>query len=287
MKKIFGASIIILLACITLFSCSSGNDIPKAEKSPEATSQSFTERRVEHTDGTFIFDKASVLSPEDIQACNDYAGWLYDSKLINVAVITTNNLEGKSPWDYAIDSFNEIYEGKGSGLIILINNESNEDIIYRTGSSLTNINQKSADNAMFWATKDIIGNNYRNAVMRLLQLGELCPDHMIDNSLLFTYEDIKPIEKRLLSIKKDVTVISTKNGSSIPNEEILKSYYLRKYKDIKGIMFMLDINSKKIIAFTDGKLSEKLNAQLKSANELAANDDYIAAVNKAIDLIEK
>ena len=64
-------------------------------------------------------------------------------------------------------------------------------------------------------------------------------------------------------------------------------YYKRKYKDEKGIMLMLDINSKTIIAYSDGKLSEKLNAQLKSANELAAHDDYIGAVNKAIDLIEK
>ncbi|WP_295090499.1 TPM domain-containing protein [Ruminococcus sp.] len=287
MKKIFWTSITAIFTCIMLFSCSPGKDVPTAERSTEATSQPFTERNVGHTDGTYIFDKASVLSTEDIQACNDYAGWLYESKLINVAVVTTNDLEGKSPWDYAVDSFNEIYEGKGSGLVILINNQSNEDIVYRTGSCITNINQQSADNAMFWATKEIIGNNYRNAVMRLLQLGELCPVHMIDNSQLFAYEDIKLIEKRLISLKKDVTVLSTKNGTSISNEEILKTYYNRKYKEIKGIMVMLDVNSKEIIAYSDEKLSDKLNARLKSANELAEHDDYIAAINKAIDLVEK
>ena len=188
MKKIFGAGFTLAFACITLFGCSAKQAVPKEEKSLEATSQPFTERNVEHSKGTYIFDKASVLSTEDIQACNDYAGWLYENKLINAAVVTTNDLEGKSPWDYAVDSFNEIYEGKGSGLIILINNATNEDIVYRTGSCLTNISEKSADNAMFWATKEIMVNNYRNAVMRLLQLGELCPDRMFDNSQVFSYE---------------------------------------------------------------------------------------------------
>ena len=248
MKKIFLAGV-TAAACVMLFGCSSEKAVPKEEKSPEATSQPFTERNVEHSEGTYIFDKASLLSAEDIQACNDYAGWLYENKLINAAVVTTNDLEGKSPWDYAVDSFNEIYEGKGSGLVILINNATNEDIVYRTGSCLTNISQKSADNAMFWATKEIMGNSYRNAVMRLLQLGELC--------------------------------------SSLPNDEILKTYYKRRYNDVKGIMLMLDINSRTIIAYSDGKLPDKLSAQLKSANELAAHDDYIAAVNKAIDLVEK
>ncbi|MBR5683689.1 MAG: TPM domain-containing protein [Ruminococcus sp.] len=286
MKKIFLAGV-TAAACVMLFGCSSEKAVPKEEKSPEATSQPFTERNVEHSEGTYIFDKASLLSAEDIQACNDYAGWLYENKLINAAVVTTNDLEGKSPWDYAVDSFNEIYEGKGSGLVILINNATNEDIVYRTGSCLTNISQKSADNAMFWATKEIMGNSYRNAVMRLLQLGELCPGHMIDNSQVFAYEDIKTIEKRLSSLKKDVTVLSTRNGSSLPNDEILKTYYKRRYNDGKGIMLMLDINSRTIIAYSDGKLPDKLSAQLKSAYELALHDDYIAAVNKAIDLVEK
>lgn len=286
MKKIFLAAIAASFSCLILTACSSDKFSQNTAKNREATSQPFTERNVESADGTYVFDKASLLSTKDIKACNDYAGWLYENKLINAAVITTNDLEGKAPIDYAIEQFNEIYEGKGSGLVVLINNATNEDIVYRTGSCLVNIGQKTADNAMYWATKEIIGNNYRNAVMRLLQLGEVCPEHMIDNSQVFAYEDIQPIEKRLSSLKKEVTVLSTRNGSAISNEEILKTYYKRKYKNGKGIMLMLDINTKTIIAYSDEKLPDKLKNDIKSANELAARDDYIAAVNKAIDLIE-
>ena len=286
MKKIFLTAIAVSFSCLILTGCSSDKVSQNAAKNREATSQPFTERNVESTDGTYVFDKASLLSAEDIKACNDYAGWLYENKLINAAVITVNDLEGKTPYDYAVEQFNDIYEGKGSGLVILINNATNEDIVYRTGSCIVNIGQKTADNAMYWATKEIMGNSYRNAVMRLLQLGEVCPEHMIDNSQVLAYEDIQPIEKRLSSLKKEVTVLSTRNGSSISNEEILKTYYKRKYKDGKGIMLMLDINTKTIIAYSDEKLPDKLKTEIRSANELAARDDYIAAVNKAIDLIE-
>lgn len=286
MKKIFLAAIAASFSCLILTGCSSDKVSKETAKNREATSQPFTERNVESADGTYIFDKASLLSAEDLRACNDYVGWLYDNKLINAAVITTNDLEGKAPYDYAVEQFNAIYEGKGSGLVVLINNATNEDIVYRTGSCLVNIGQKTADNAMYWATKEIIGGDYRSGIMRLLQLGEVCPEHMIDNSQVFAYEDIQPIEKRLSALKKDVTVLSTRNSSSIPNEEILKTYYKRKYKDGKGILLMLDINTKTIIAYSDDKLPDKLKTEIKSANELAAREDYIAAVNKAIDLIE-
>lgn len=286
MKKIFLTAITLSFSWLILTGCSSDKVSNETAKNREATSQPFTERNVEPSDGTYVFDKASLLSAEDLRACSDYSGWLYENKLINAAVITTNDLEGKAPYDYAAEQFSEIYEGKGSGLVVLINNATNEDIVYRTGSCLVNIGQKTADNAMYWATKEIIGGDYRSGIMRLLQLGEVCPEHMIDNSQVFAYEDIQPIEKRLSALKKDVTVLSTRNGSSISNEEILKTYYKRKYKDEKGIMLMLDINTKTIIAYSDEKLPDKLKKELRSANELAARDDYIAAVNKAIDLIE-
>ncbi len=286
MKKIFLTAITLSFSWLILTGCSSDKVPSETAKNREATSQPFTERIVEPSDGTYVFDKASLLSAEDLRACSDYAGWLYENKLINAAVITTNDLEGKAPYDYAAEQFSEIYEGKGSGLVVLINNATNEDIVYRTGSCLVNIGQKTADNAMYWATKEIIGGDYRSGIMRLLQLGEVCPEHMIDNSQVFAYEDIQPIEKRLSALKKDVTILSTRNGSSISNEEILKTYYKRKYKDVKGIMLMLDINTKTIIAYSDDKLPDKLKKELRSANELAARDDYIAAVNKAIDLIE-
>ena len=287
LKKILFWEIIASAVCLLMCSCSSGKTPGSGSESVPATSQPFTERKVESADGTYVFDKAGLLSQVDLKACNDYAGWLHDEKLINSAVVTVSELNGKTPYDYAADQFEEIYEGRGSGLVILINNATNEDIVYRTGSCFTSISQSSEDNAIYWATKEIIGNNYRNGIMRLLQLGELCNSHFIDNAQIFSYEDIKRFEKSLSDIKEDVCMIATRNGSKTSNEDILKGYYQRKCKDGKGIMLMLDTESGSVTAYSAEKLPSKLEKAMKEVNEFSAKGDNTGAVNRIIEVFEK
>lgn len=286
LKKFLSAAVFTAAIGLTICSCApkSSTYIPKHDV--ETTSQPFTEREVSSSEGTYVFDKAGLLSPEDAKACNDYAGWLYNKKLINTAVITVNDLGDKSPYDYAADAFADIYEAKGSCLIVIINNDTNEDVIYKTGSCLTNIGDKAQENALYWSTKEIMGGNYRKGIMRLLQLGELCPDHIVDNIQLFEYEQSQSLEKALASCKEDITLLASKNNSLTPNEDILKTYYKRKYMDGDGIMLMTDTKSKKIIAYSEEKLPKALDTALKSANELTAKEDYYGAVNSIVEAMD-
>lgn len=283
LRKILSAAAFITSMLLIISGCSFKSSPEDKEKRVEATSQPFTEREVETASGTYVFDNAGLLSADDFKACNDYAGWLYSNKLINTAVITVNDLGGKAPYDYALDEYNKLYEGKGSGLVVLVNNATNNDIVFRTGACLSSVAQKSQENAVFWATKEFIGGDYRKGIMRLLQLGELCPEHVVDNAEVFEWDKLKKLEKGLKSCDVSVSLLASRNGSDIPNENILKEYYSRRYTDKKGIMLMLDINSKTIIAHSDEKLPEKLQTALKSANELAAKEDYYGAVNKVIE----
>ena len=287
LKKILFLSLILSAACFVSIGCSSNKTPISGGKSVQTTSQPFTERSVGSTDGTYVFDKAGILSSEALKACNDYAGWLFSEKLINVAVIITNDLNGKAPYDYAVDEFGEIYEGKGSGLVILINNATNEDIVYRTGSCLTNISQTTENNALYWETKELIGGDYRRGIMRLLQLGELCPEHFIDNAQIFGYEDIRRFENALSDVKEDVTILATRNGTKTPNEDILKAYYKRKYKDGNGIMLMLDTESRSVIAYSAEPLPSKIEKVMKDVNGMSSKDDYTGAIDKFIEVITK
>ena len=286
LKKIFLSCFIISLACMMTAGCSSAGSGKQDADTAETTSQPFTERAVSSTDGTYIYDKAGLLSTEDMKACNDYAGWLYNNKLINAAVVTVNDLEGRSPYDYAAEQFGEIYEGKGSGLLVLINNDTNEDVVYRTGSCLANISDKAVYNAVYWSTKEIIGDSYRRGIMRLLQLGELCPSHIIDNAQIFEYENISRFEKELSGCKKDVTLIATKNMSDTPDEDIVKEYHKRKYPSGSGIMLMLDTSSKKVVAYSGQKLPSGLDKGMKEINSLASKGDNAGAVNKLIEVLK-
>lgn len=286
MKKFLSAMIFAASLGLVFSSCSSKSSDNSYEKHTVATSQPFTERDVDTAEGTYIFDKAGILDAETLKACNDYAGWLYKEMLINVAVITVNDLEGKLPYDFAAEEFNRLYEGKGSGLIVLINNDTNYDSIYRSGSCLYNISDKDEYNAVYWETKDIFNGDYRSAIMRLLQLGELCSMHIVDNAQVFDAGQTSKIEKTLASLKEDVTLIASHNGSDTTNEQILQQYYDRKYKDKNGIMFMLDTISSKIIVKSEEKLSSDIEKALKDANNLSSKGDNYGAVNKILEALK-
>ena len=286
LKKFLSAAVFAAAIGLTICSCSPKSSTYVPKHNVETTSQPFTEREVRAAEGTYVFDKAGLLSQEDAKACNDYAGWLYNEKLINAAVITVSDLGDKSPYDYAADAFADIYEAKGSGLIILINNATNEDVIFKTGNCLTNISDKAQENAVYWSTKEIMSGDYRKGIMRLLQLGEHCPAHIADNIQLFDYEQSKSLEKALASCKEDITLLASKNNSSTSNEDIIKTYYKRKYIDREGIMLMIDTKSKKIIAYSDPKIPKALDTALKAANELTAKEDYCGAVNKIVEAMD-
>ena len=121
MKKFLFLTVFLSSAVLLTAGCAGHKTGSDDKNNIEATSQPFTERNVESTDGTYVFDNAGILSSQDFKACNDYAGWLYREKLINPAVVTVNDLKGKAPYDYAAEQYNKLYEGKGSGLLILIN----------------------------------------------------------------------------------------------------------------------------------------------------------------------
>lgn len=283
--KKFLSSIIFAAAIGMIFSgCSSKSDTK--ENRVEATSQPFTEREVDSADGTYIFDKANILDTETLKACNDYAGWLYKEKLINTAVITVNDLEGKFPYDYAAEEFNKLYEGKGSGLVILINNDTKYDSVFRSGACLYGISDKAENNAVYWETKELFKGDYRSAILRLLQLGELCPTHVIDNAQVFDSDQLNKIEKTLSSCKEDVTIIASHNGSETSNEQILQQYYDRKYNNDKGIMFLLDTISGKVIVHSSEKISSDIEKALKDANALSSKGDNYGAVNKILEAMK-
>ncbi len=286
LKKFLYTAFLLAVSCVFCFGCAKKESKTDSESTIQATSQPFTEREVTDTTGIFVFDKAGILSADDLKACNNYAGWLYNEKLINAAVITVSNLDGKTPYDYAAEEFGKIYEGKGSGLVILINNETDEDVIYKTGACFSVIDQKTQDNALFWATKDFVSKDYRKGIMRLLQLGEVCPSHIIDNAQVFEYDRVAALEKALASCKSDVTLLATLNGSSVKNEDILKDYYKRRYSLGNGIMLMIDTKSGSMIAYSDEKLSSGLEAALKDAGALTAKKDYFGAVNKIIEVLD-
>jgi len=239
---------------------------------------------IEKAEGTYVYDYADILTDEAFEECNNYAEWLYEKYLINTAVVTTDSLDGLTPEQYAENAYIELYGGRGSGLLLLINNDTNEDFIYKRGSCLTSISQEAQSNEMYWATQDIVAGDYKSGILRLVKLGEECPKHVFDNGGIFTVEELASLEK--LCEGTEISVLATSNGTGTPNEEVCRSYYDRHYQGGNGFMVMLDTASDTLTAVSDGALPAGFETKINEANELAAAKNYSSAVSGLVNALK-
>ena len=292
----------LLLSGMLLCGCSS---VKKAGKSSSTTTTSSTEaettqtttapvtttiseslpidRELKPAEGTYIYDNANILPTDTISECNDYAEFLYENYLINTAVVTVDDLNGSTPEEYAADSYKKIYDDKGSGLLLLINNDTDRDILFRSGRCETYISDDDRSTAFYQATKEIVSGDYKTAIMRLLQLGEKCPVHFFDNSGVFPVDQAAAIENSLKEKSAGVSVLVTSNTTDTPNAEILKTYYERRYKDEKGFMIMLDTDSSTVLVYPESGLPGGYESTLKKACDNAEKGDLAAAVISAAE----
>lgn len=291
MRKIFAGIMSVLAAAVICSGCS--DDSGKTDKAPSVPENIPAElttlppeteppteaiiRDIKPADGTYVYDNAGLLSKEQFSECNDYAGWLYETFLINAAVVTTDSLGEMTPEQYAEKAYVDIYSGRGSGLLLLINNDTNEDYIYKKGSCLTAIPESAQSNALYWATQEIVSGDYKSAIMRLMQLGEYCSQYVFDNGGIFTAEEIDALETACEGASGEYSVLATGNSTGSPNEEICRSYYQRHYKDTTGTMIMVDTESSSVLVMKDGEVLNDVS--LADANTLAASGDYFGAVN--------
>ncbi|MBQ8959623.1 MAG: TPM domain-containing protein [Ruminococcus sp.] len=262
------------------------SDEESSEEIPPVTESLPQVDDLEPAEGTYVYDNADVLSSEDFSACNDYASHLYKNYLINAAVLTAKSLGGKSVYDYAADAYDTLYEGRGSGLLLVINEDSGSDYLFRSGSCAVFVDDDTVNSAFFWATKDIVSGDYRSAVLRLMQLGELCPELVFDNGGLLTAEEVAELESELESCGGDVAVLATSNGTGTPNEDIARSYLERRFGEGNGTMIMLDAQSKSTAVVSGGELPSELDKAKTEADKSASAGKYAEAAKKLIEALK-
>lgn len=248
----------------------------------EVTEPPITEHELEPAEGTYVYDNAGILDSASIAECNDYCEWLYENYLINAAVVTTAELAELTPEEYSANAYIDIYEGKGSGLLLLVNNDTNNDYLYKTGSCLNSIDEETEKESFYWATREIVSGDYKTAILRLMQLGEMCSQYVFDNAGIFTAEEADVLEQACTEASFDISVLATTNSTGTPNLDICRTYYERRYQDKQGYMIMLDTASATITVFTGSYALSGYDSELESANKLAASGNYTGAVSAMI-----
>lgn len=284
----------ICIAGLLLCGCSAEDDVSTSSESTaetatttttaaeEVTEPPITERELEPAEGTYVYDNAGILDSASLSECNDYCEWLYENYLINAAVVTTADLGELSPEEYAANAYIDIYEGKGSGLLLLINNDTNKDYLYKTGSCLNSIDEETEKEAFYWATREIVSGDCKTAVLRMMQLGEMCSQYVFDNAGVFSSEEADVLEKACNEASADISVLATTNSTGTPNLDICRTYYERRYQDKQGYMIMLDTASGTITVVTGSEAISGYDSELESADKLAASGNYTGAVSAMI-----
>lgn len=236
--------------------------------------------------GSYVYDNANLLSAEDISALNSYCEWLYENRLINTAVVTVNDLGGASPAEYAENSYIDIYSGRGSGMLLLINNDTNKDYLYKKGSCTSYIDESAETLAFCLATREIVNGNYQSAALSIMMLGEACPSYVFDNGGIFTPEQLSELEAFCKDSGMNVSILATSNSTGSSNEEICKSYHDRRYSSEKGFMIMADTASGTLAVVPSDELPPAALAALSDANKPAAEKDYISAIKTVINAMK-
>lgn len=291
LKKFMSAGIMAAFTGAFLCGCTTGThtvpsvsleEVPSASVTVEESSVSGEDMLVAAQEGVYIYDKAASLTNTEYSECNEYAAMLYKEYLLNAAVVITNDLEGMTPDEYAAEAYDNIFSGMGSGMLFLINNESQNDVLYKAGHCQRFIDEVAERDELYHATKELVVGNYGEAAMIMLKLGERCPKNVIDNSNVFSEEMAEEFSDSLAQCANPVTIIATSNGTGIANEELARTYYNRKYGDSAGYLILMDKKTRTVTGITNGELPAEIAEIVASANSVAGNNDFIGAANKIV-----
>lgn len=193
MKKIL---ILMLAAALLLTGCGAPKQMPEPTEAPteptaeETAAETETEpipteplkpatERIAALRGNsasaVLLDENGVLSEEDAAACEATLETLAGSELC-AAVVITNSLSGFSPERFAEQYYNALFGADVSGFLLLINNDTGNDIYYCGGRALI----PDSDRRIVQATRCLVEKDYPAALAILLpdevELTELPPE---------------------------------------------------------------------------------------------------------------
>lgn len=83
-----------------------------------------------------VDDKIGVLTSEEVQSLTDKANEAAENMSMNIGVVLSENIEGKSPVDYSDDYYDDAFGINTDGVLVLINNDTKVDYISTSGQGI-------------------------------------------------------------------------------------------------------------------------------------------------------
>lgn len=163
--------------------------------------------RTADTDSEYVTDDEKILSPDDYSAINEYAAWFSRTFKINACVRITPDIGEKSPKEYADDYYKKKY-GDSAGIMLLINNDTGEDIFLRKGTPSKFISDSDVEMLIAEISPLLVTENYRDAVNKAFELAELSlPEYAVDLTGKMTAEEITAANDILRASEENLSVV--------------------------------------------------------------------------------
>ena len=168
--------------------------IPFAERA-----EKFRNPEYEH-----IYDECGALNQEECSLHNSYLEWIASSRLVNAFVVITDNLNDIAPQQFAESYYQEIFDITVSdGFLVLINNDTNQDIIYTAGRCQNWITQTEISIVLNGATRDLIEGRFSDALNRILPVSEQMPAYILDKTAALSEYDMQELSEKIRLVQEN------------------------------------------------------------------------------------
>lgn len=118
-----------------------------------------------------VYDYAALFSKEQLADLESTIQKIYTTQTLDIGIVTTNDMKGKSSMVYADDFYDEIGYGIGSdysGLLLLINMQDREVYISTCGKAINYFTDASLNTILDVLYKDLGTGNYFSASQTFL-----------------------------------------------------------------------------------------------------------------------
>ena len=129
-----------------------------------------------NSENQHIYDECSALTEDSLSLHNAYLEWIASSRLINAFLVITDNLNGLTPEQFAVQYYQAAADAENpDGFLVLLNNDTNQDYIFTSGICQEYMTQEDISVLLSGASRDLIDGNYTDALNRILPLAEQIP----------------------------------------------------------------------------------------------------------------
>ncbi len=155
---------------------------------------------------TYVFDECGVLDGETVKTYNNYLGWLAETRLLCTTVVLTDDLNGSSPEAFAQTYYQTLWGTGTSGFLVLINNDTGQDCIYREGVVSSYVDDAAVSLAIAQASPALVEGRYADALEIFLPLGERIPDRILERSGTLSPEQVQALTTKADALPKKYCV---------------------------------------------------------------------------------